>query len=136
MQTFPRTSEFTRQHSRHLLLCLVIVVTGNVGSAWATCGDYLKHAVRVTHDSMPGDHDSDVGGPAPTKPVCSGPDCRRHDRVPASPIKTYSNSDQQDAALVSPVQIKEPGRFSFPEATTAPYASGIPNRIFRPPELQ
>lgn len=125
-----------------LSLCVVVFCTGETQFAWATCGDYLHgRATSVDHHVSPGlpVQTDQVFGPSgqPARhtpgPLCSGPQCRRHQEAPATPDKAIQLSTFSDAilpAIVAAVDIENAG---VARPTNVDRLTRPDGRIFRPP---
>lgn len=121
-----------------LSLCLVVFCVCGVRPAWATCGDYLAgHGGQAMaghgipgHDSMANHQSND----SEQRPVCSGPQCRQRDPVPAAPTRTVNLPQPSDAILCAIARLTVGDETSLLRATTADHTvDGPADSIFRPP---
>lgn len=129
-----------RPLQRHCLqwLLLIVAVVGQARLAEATCGDYLQkhgdqgdgHSRRLSQvDSRPAN-----GEPA-NYPVCLGPNCRRHQPIPAQPINKIAPATMMEAILAPVLPIIPLQLSNCDRAIELAAISGPTDRIFRPPRL-
>jgi hypothetical protein len=105
--------------------------------AWASCGDYLQHAVPPDQSLLTA-RDLDSRSPAAPRPdsapPCRGPNCRSLPPVPApspAPVKADTSRDQ---ALTCEILRRDdvPQTRQLPSCAATKHA-GYPPLIERPP---
>lgn len=121
-----------------------------------SCGDYLSHANPDSHDywmqpekpfsDAPelDSHSSDVltlaplpgRDHSPRRPVCNGPQCRRHTPTPVTPTPAANHLDGHEAALLANHPLLAEVTFtSFWRTFVERESTGAASGIFRPPCL-
>ena len=121
-----------------LSLCLAAFCVCDARPAWATCGDYLAgHGGQAMadhgmpgHDSVPNHQSNDSG----QRPVCSGPQCRQRDPVPAAPTRTVNLPQPSDAILCAIARLTVGDENSLLRVPPVDHVvDGPVDSIFRPP---
>lgn len=121
-----------------LSLCLAAFCVCDARPAWATCGDYLAgHGGQaMAGHGMPGrdsmaNHQANDSG---QRPVCSGPQCRQRDPVPAAPTRSVNLPQSSDVILCSIAKLAIGGENRLLRAVVVDHVvDGPADRLFRPP---
>lgn len=126
-----RTPVSSYRRGSLLLWCFVGLWLLNGRAASATCGDHLHGSSSspsrtVLTMTIP-------ETPARPGPVCSGPQCQRHQPLPAAPQNRVPEPTFLDAALLAPLdRVANETGSSGTRPDPAP-VNGPRARIFRPP---
>ncbi|MEK6258295.1 MAG: hypothetical protein AABP62_06705 [Planctomycetota bacterium] len=121
-----------------LSLCLAAFCVCDARPAWATCGDYLAgHGGQaMAGHGMPA-HDSRFNhssNDSEQRPVCSGPQCRQRDPVPAAPHRTMNLPQPSDMILCTIARLTDDDGSSLLRSTSVDHVvDGPADSIFRPP---
>ena len=129
-----------RHFQRYCLqwLLLVAAVLGQGRIAEATCGDYLeKHSpqtARIAGDGSAMDRPAAPRQPV-NSPVCQGPNCRRHEPIPAKPSNELATPTVMEATLTRAPVLVALEKSNAEQAFQTAAISGPPGRVFRPPRM-
>jgi hypothetical protein len=110
--------------------------------AWASCGDWLAHPMRLEPEAASRDHHADLAeiplsdASRPAAP-CNGPLCQRS-RQPAAPVAPIQPSvAQRDPGCLSASEAAEEQlpRLQFCQESDLQPSRGFPLGIDRPPRV-
>ena len=123
------------QNTRLMVVCYLLVAVFVERQAWGTCGDYLGRShdrmqkKSSSHSLLPVTHD-------PVKiPLCSGPECRRRDSIPNTPVEIPTSADSRDAMLLelNPITGVETAKTRPRGQVVRVIVFAV--RVFRPPRV-
>ena len=127
------------QKSTWLSVCALVMITFQLSTVHASCGDYLaEHGMSAHELHLPaGPTDLNQSGAPPKQPSqpCSGPFCRQHEQLPIGPTTPIVAPAPTDMVLVAVTTLDaEVACFKLHVGGRLPLPKREIGRIFKPPK--